>query len=496
MTPPNLEPRLVEAGALTEPLTEAARAALSKAEHITEDSRRVRPGSIFAAVGGTKSDGHDFARQAAEAGAIAIVGEREGLETLEGLPYLRAKHTRLAVGIAAHALHDDPTRDMVVVGITGTNGKSSTAALTDAILQQTEEKTALFGTLGYVIDGWVEGQEHTTPFGEDLAALFAKARDRKVKYVTMEVSSHALHQERVAGIQFDVAAITNLTQDHLDYHKTMEAYRDAKMMLFQREGLRAAVVNVDDDYGEAFRACAECPVITYGKKGDLRAKKIKPSLDGTTFNLKGKWDKLPVHLRLLGAHNVYNALCAAAIADALDIPPETIIRGLEALPSVPGRFEPVAEGLPFQVVVDYAHTDDGLRNVLQAARKLAKKRVITVFGCGGDRDRGKRPKMGKAAGELSDFCVLTSDNPRTEDPLRILLDAEMGLQQAGKEKGKDYEPMVDRREGIGSALARAKKGDIVVIAGKGHEDYQILGTEKIHFDDREVAREVLEELGY
>jgi len=491
----NLEQLLIESGELAGPLRGAARSVLAAASHITEDSRRVAPGSLFAAVSGGRADGHDFAQRAADAGAAGILGDRAGTAELCGLPYIAVRHPRRTAGLIAHALAGDPTRALTVVGITGTNGKSSTAALTAAIIEAGGGNAAVFGTLGYVINGEVLGQEHTTPFGEELAALFARARDAGVTHVVMEVSSHSLEQERVAGIHFAAAAFTNLTQDHLDYHGTMEAYREAKLALFTRlEDTSAAAVNTDDPSASYFIDAAPCPVTTFGAAGNVSAQKVKSDLHGSKFLLRGPWGDRPVHLKLLGRHNISNALCAAAIAQGIGVSIDAIALGLETLSAVPGRFEPVDPALPFQVVVDYAHTDDGLRSVLTAAREMCSKKIITVFGCGGDRDKTKRPKMGKAAGLLSDYCVLTSDNPRTEDPLRILLDAEVGLQQAGKIKHEDYTVIVDRAEAIRAAIARAKPGDLVMIAGKGHEDYQILGTEKIHFDDREIARGVLAEL--
>ncbi len=411
------------------------------------------------------------------------------------MPYVQVCHARRAAGLAAHGLAGNPANAMTVVGITGTNGKSSTVALTDAIFQQAGYRTALLGTLGYVVNGELRGQSHTTPFGEDLAELFAEAAAGGVTHVTMEVSSHALDQQRVAGIPFRVGAFTNLTQDHLDYHGTMEAYRDAKALLFRAlpADTGVAVVNLDDPEGDFYRGQAPCVCHTYGEHADCQARNIHATMRETAFELVTPWGSARVSLKLLGKHNVYNALCAAAIAGGLGIPVETIARGLESLPCVPGRFEPVTTKEPFQVVVDYAHTDDGLKNVLEAARQFCKGRIITLFGCGGDRDKTKRPRMGNVAGRLSDYCILTSDNPRTEDPYRILLDAEVGLQQAGRRKGEHYEVIEDRATAIRTAIGLAKPGDLVMIAGKGHEDYQIIGTEKIHFDDRETARAILAE---
>ncbi len=481
-------------GEFTSSVNLEAENALRAANHVTEDSRRVRPGSLFVAVAGLHGDGHEHAESAAAAGAVAIAGERTDVHQLAGLPYASVRHARRAAGLTAHGLAGRPADHMTVVGITGTNGKSSTVALTNAIFEAAGYRTALLGTLGYVVDGQLRGESHTTPFGEELASLFAEARDAGVTHVTMEVSSHALDQQRVAGIRFSAGGFTNLTQDHLDYHGTMEAYRDAKALLFKGLGADAvAVVNGDDPVGIIYGELAPCRCIVYGREGDCRAEKISASIRETAFDLVTPWGRKRVSLQLLGQHNVYNALCAAGIAGGLGVSLEDIAKGLEALPCVPGRFEPVTRGEAFQVVVDYAHTDDGLRNVLESARQFCSGRIITLFGCGGDRDKTKRPRMGNVAGRLSDYCILTSDNPRTEDPYRILLDAEVGLQQAGRRKGPDYEVIEDRATAIHTAIGMAKPGDLVMIAGKGHEDYQIIGTEKIHFDDREVARAILAE---
>lgn len=460
---------------------------------ITEDSRRARPGALFVAMKGEKTDGHDHIADAAARGAVAVLGDRKTPPPGCPLPYVYCPTPRRAAGLAAHALQGNPSRDMVVIGITGTNGKTSTARLTQVILEHAGYPTANFGTIGYFIGTEILPSAHTTPFPEELAECFARARDARQAAVVMEVSSHALDQDRVAGIDFKVAAFTNLTQDHLDYHKDMKQYRKAKERLFT--GLAGddtfGVVNVDDPAADHFIKASPVSCLTYGAKGDCRAKKIKVRLDATAFDLKTPWGKATVALPLLGLHNVANALCAVTICGGLGIPLEKIVAGLESVQNVPGRFERVDAGQDFVVVVDYAHTEDGLRNVLQAARAICNKRVLCVFGCGGDRDKTKRPKMGAAAAELADFSIITSDNPRTEDPHRILLDIEVGVQRM-RNKDVDYRVIEDRAEAIRTAIAMARKGDLVLIAGKGHEDYQIVGTTKHHFDDREVARTALE----
>ena len=463
--------------------------------HVTEDSRRARSGSLFIAVRGEAQDGHAFAKQAVEAGAAAVAGNQSGLDSLEGVPYIFVSRPRAAAGLVAHALSDNPSRAMTTIGITGTNGKSRTACLVQAMLNQAGHRCANFGTIGYYIGDEEIPAAHTTPFGEDLADIFSQARKAGMSHVAMEASSHALEQDRVAGIEINVAAFTNLTQDHLDYHQDMAAYCNAKLKLFQTlPETGVSVVNTDDPAAQQFLDAAPGTTITYGKTGDCRASRVVTDLQQTTFSLESPWGSGEARIHLLGKHNVANALCAVAISGGLGLSFAEIVEGLSALPLVPGRFEPVSAGQDFHVIVDYAHTDDGLRNVLEAARKICKGKIITVFGCGGDRDKNKRPKMGMAAGTLSDYVILTSDNPRTEDPLRILLDAEVGLQRSGKAKDEGYRVIQDRAEAIHAALLHARPGDLVMIAGKGHEDYQILGTERIHFDDREIARTILEEL--
>lgn len=481
---------------LTGPLPECAFSS------VTEDSRRVRKGALFVAVSGGRHDGHAYVEAALSAGAAAVLGNRPGLCEIQGRPYIYHDSPRRAAGLIAHALAGDPSRRQCVVGITGTNGKTSTACLTHKVLTLAHGACANFGTLGYDMgDTWVDAP-HTTPFGEDLAALFQEAGKRGCDHVVMEVSSHALDQERVAGIAYNVAAFTNLTQDHLDYHQDMESYLRAKLKLFEkvqeevqapnRQGPCFGVVNAEDPCAPRFLAAMPQHCHTYGKSGDVRAESLKVSVGGTSFRLVSPWGAHTIRTPLVGRHNLLNTLCAATITAGLGVSLEVVAAGLEALHSIPGRFEPVTAGQPFQIIVDYAHTDDGLRNALLAARGITAGKLIVVFGCGGDRDKGKRPKMGGVAAELADFAVLTSDNPRTEDPYRILLDVELGMQHHGKSKGDDYLVIESRREAICRAVALAKPGDLVLIAGKGHETYQIIGTERHHFDDREEALAALE----
>lgn len=472
---------------------------------VTEDSRRAGKGALFVAISGEKNDGHDFADAAAAAGASAILGNRPNVREMSGIPYVYHDAPRRAAGLIAHALAGDPTRDQCVIGITGTNGKTSTAFLTQKILDTAGRRCANFGTLGYDLGKTQQAAAHTTPFGEDLARLFAEACQEGCNHVVMEASSHALEQDRVAGIHFNIAAFTNLTQDHLDYHKDMDAYLKAKIKLFNKvdETLRQTdspwpcfgIINAEDPCAPQFEAALPGRCHSYGNAGSVRAEGLELLTDGAVFRLVSPWGTGQAHTRLVGRHNVLNALCAVAITAGLGVPVDTVLAGLEGLASVPGRFEPVIAGQPFQVIVDYAHTDDGLRNALTAARAVCSGRIIVAFGCGGDRDKGKRPKMGAVAAELADYAVLTSDNPRTEDPCRILLDVEVGLQRKGKRKGDAYAVIESRREAIRHALSAARPGDLVLIAGKGHENYQIIGTERRHFDDREEALNALREIG-
>ena len=464
---------------------------------VSEDSRRIQPGDVFVAVAGGHFDGHVFARSAVQAGAVAILGNQQGVSTLEGCPYLYSEDPRKTAALMAHQLAGDPTAELCVVGITGTNGKSSTAMLTQSILQRAGFPTSNFGTMGYEIGGTMHPAAHTTPFGDELARLLKQSVTAGDTHVVMEVSSHALAQERVAGIRFQAAAFTNLTQDHLDYHDSMESYREAKLRLFRRIAGDDAftVVNKEDPAAAHFEKASPVHTITYGEDGVIRARDVRLGMGNSRFTLATPSKEVEVTIQLLGHHNVQNALCAAAIGYGLHIDLDTIAAGLGTLTRVPGRFDAVDCNQDFFVIIDYAHTEDGLKNVLEAARTLCKGRIITVFGCGGDRDRGKRPKMGKTAGERSDFCVVTSDNPRSEDPFRILLDVEVGLQKAGRNKDDDYVIIESREEAIQHAIGLAKRGDLVLIAGKGHEDYQILADKTIHFDDREVALQALEAQG-
>jgi UDP-N-acetylmuramoyl-L-alanyl-D-glutamate--2,6-diaminopimelate ligase len=464
------------------------------------DSRRVKPGNVFVAMRGESSDGNRFIEQAISAGAVAVV--TDGDLTPPNVAWANVPHGRRALAALSTNFYGRPAEKLAITGITGTNGKSTTAFLLESILQAAGRKTSLVGTIEYHVAGKVLAAPHTTPEPLELQRLFRDAVENGASEVAMEVSSHALVQQRTFGITFDVAAFTNLTRDHLDYHKTMDEYFSAKRLLFARTLAgwpRVAVLNTDDESGrQLLDFCKEqgTKVITYGlTKGDFHATNVDVSLRRTSFDLVTPHKTIGVRSPLIGRVNVYNILAASAAAWSRDCDAEAIRAGIGDLACVPGRFERVDCGQPFTVVVDYAHTDDALRNLTSLARELVKPangRVITVFGCGGDRDRNKRPLMGEAAGKGSDFVVLTSDNPRSEDPPAIINDAVVGLQRSGTK----YKIEPDRGAAIHLALSEARRGDIVLIAGKGHERMQTLRTETIPFDDRHVAAEALRELGY
>ncbi|QIA26841.1 UDP-N-acetylmuramoyl-L-alanyl-D-glutamate--2,6-diaminopimelate ligase [Thermaerobacter sp. PB12/4term] len=472
---------------------------------ITYDSRRVEPGFLFVAIRGLRYDGHSFIAEAVARGAAAVVGERP--LALEGVPYVQVPSSRLALGLLASAFYGHPSASLVMVGVTGTNGKTTTTHLIRWVLEAGGHPTGLIGTVHNIIAGRSLPVERTTPEAADLQKLLAAMRDEGMTHAVMEVSSHALALQRVAGCAFDVGVFTNLTQDHLDFHASMEDYAAAKARLFSRlgrneipgttkPGPKAAVINADDPWGEFMAARSNAPVVTYGlnRPADITARQVEVEPGGIRFILVSPQGEAPVRLRLTGRFNVYNALAAAGAGLVLGLDPATVARGLESLQAVPGRLERIDRGQPFAVIVDYAHTPDGLENVLRGVRELAGQgRVICVFGCGGDRDRGKRPQMGAISARLADYTVLTSDNPRSEDPEAILDDIETGVRRV---PGAAYERVTDRAAAIRRALELARPGDVVVIAGKGHEDYQIFADRTIHFDDREVAAEALAALGY
>ncbi len=470
------------------------------------DSRRVKPGCVFVAMHGEASDGNRFIDQAIQAGAVAVVTESPSEKPREGVAWAVVPRGRRALARLSANFYKRPAERIAVTGITGTNGKSTTAFLIEAILTAAGRKSALIGTIEYHVAGRIYPAPHTTPEALELARLFNEALGLGATDAVMEVSSHALAQERVFGVPFDVAVFTNLTRDHLDYHKTMEEYFAAKRVLFEGCGTdapRAVVTNLDDEYGAKlvqFSKKRSAVVLTYGwEKGDFHAQNVDINLRGTRFDMATPQQdvKIPIFSPLIGRVNVYNILAAAGACYARGCEPKAIARGVESLTHVPGRFERVDCGQPFTVVVDYAHTDDALRNLTALAREFVSRgggtaRVLTVFGCGGDRDRAKRPLMGEAAGRGGDFVVLTSDNPRSEDPRAIINDALVGLQKTGVK----YTVEVDRRKAIALAIAEAHPGDIVLLAGKGHEKVQVTREGSHPFDDVEVAGEALRAAGF
>jgi UDP-N-acetylmuramoyl-L-alanyl-D-glutamate--2,6-diaminopimelate ligase len=471
------------------------------------DSRKVRAGSVFVARKGGSTDGNRYVEKAIAAGALGIVTDSaqkfDHLLVFEaGLPVLEVEHGRRALAEASAAFFGHPERRLAATGITGTNGKTTTAFLLEELLNAAARKTVLVGTIEYHVAGEARPSVHTTPESRDLFELMAEGVALGATELVTEVSSHALDQGRAAGVSFDVAVFTNLTRDHLDYHQTMEKYFAAKRLLFDGTVYpppRVAVINAHDERSErlvtvALRAGAE--VRTYGiGKGDWRAASYTLTPGGAVLELETPAGSATVTSRLAGEVNILNLLAAFTAAHARGVPFADLVEFVPQLKPVPGRFQSVDAGQPFTVIVDYAHTDDALRNLTALARQMtapAAKRVITLFGCGGDRDRTKRPRMGQAAGDGSDFVVATSDNPRSEEPLAILAEIEPGL----KASGVHYVVEPDRATAIGVALKAAAAGDVVLIAGKGHEKEQILGGRTIPFDDAQIALSALADLGY
>lgn len=462
---------------------------------IAYDSRQVQPGFLFVAVEGFTTDGHRYVEQAVSRGAVAVVVQKE-IPLPSGIAFARVPDTRLVLALLAARFYGYPSRKLKLIGVTGTNGKTTTTHLLAAIYRAAGNKVGLIGTIANWIGDRVLPVSHTTPESLDLQKLLAEMVNDGVAVAVMEVSSHALALNRVAGCAFDAGVFTNITQDHLDFHRDMEDYLAAKTLLFRGLGQDGkpglAVINVDDPRAERIAAATKVPVYTYGLSAgaQVRAQEVKVTPRGASFTVTGSWGECPVNLKLTGYFNVYNALAALTAAVAGGVPLPLAVRALESVEGVPGRFELVDRGQDFAVVVDYAHTPDGLENILTTARAITRGRLITVFGCGGDRDPTKRPLMGEIAARLSDLPVITSDNPRTEDPMRIIAQVEEGVRRVRS----DYRVVPDRRKAIRFALGVAAPGDTVIIAGKGHENYQIIGTTKYPFDDRNEAIKALDEL--
>ncbi len=464
-------------------------------EDIVFDSRSVRPGALFAAFRGARQDARQFVAAARQSGARAVLSDAP--VEMAGLTLVQCDDLTAALAHVSQIFWEFPSKRLLTVGITGTNGKTTTSYLVESIFQAAGLKPGVLGTINYRFNGQAVPAPNTTPFPSDIQRFMAQVTEEGGKACVMEVSSHALALGRVKGIDFDVAIFTNLTQDHLDFHKTMPDYRAAKRQLFemidpqsQKKYAKQVVINFDDPAAGDMASASRVPVVRYRLNGpaDVFARHIQSDAAGSRFELVSPQGACAIHLPLVGDYNISNAIAAAATALGQSISMDHVRQGLESLTGVPGRMERIASPNGFSVVVDYAHTDDALRHVLEALRRLKPERLITVFGCGGDRDRTKRPLMGEAAATLSDEVIVTSDNPRSEDPGRITLDIEVGIRRI---RSTNYEIILDRAEAIGRGLQAARPGDIVLVAGKGHENYQIVGSQILPFDDREVVRRLM-----
>jgi UDP-N-acetylmuramoyl-L-alanyl-D-glutamate--2,6-diaminopimelate ligase len=477
-------------GADSAPLTDASAAITG----VAYDSRAVTPGQVFVALKGQHADGTSFARQAIERGAAAIVSEQPPPGGVR-VPWTVVGDARLALAVLSVAFYGDPSREMRVIGITGTNGKTTTAYLVASIFEAAGVRCGILGTVAYRIGDEVREATRTTPEAPDVQALLREMVGQRCGVCAMEVSSHALSLRRVDGITFSAGIFTNLTRDHLDFHADMDDYFRAKRRLFEMLPAGApSLLNIDDPRGPSLVEVGGRPV-TYAinRPADVTPGPLSFSLKGLSFDVRTPRGALHVTSKLVGQPNVYNILAAVSTATALDVPFDAIERGLNSLDGVPGRFQVVSDPKDeVTVVVDYAHTDDALRNLLETARPLAAGRLITVFGCGGDRDRTKRPLMGMVAGRLSDLVVITSDNPRSEDPNRIIEEVQRGITADTRRDGAQGRlAIVDRRAAIAKAIELARAGDVVLVAGKGHEKYQVIGDRVLPFDDVAVAREAL-----
>jgi UDP-N-acetylmuramoyl-L-alanyl-D-glutamate--2,6-diaminopimelate ligase len=465
---------------------------------VTHDSRRAGQGSLFAAVKGALFDAHKFVPQVTMQGAAGVISESPAPDNFSAV-WLQVANIRRAMAVAAAEVQHHPSQELQLVGITGTNGKTTTAYLVASIPEEAGELVAMTGTVEYRLGKQRFKADRTTPEAPDMQRMLRQAVELGCRAAVMECSSQAMDFHRCDELEYAVAVFSNLTRDHLDYHKTMENYWYAKQRLFDgRLGTRpkTSVINIDDPYGLELAEKLEkegLRVVRYAVNGDaeITARNAEFSLNGMTFELTTPNGKREFHSPLVGPPHIYNTLAAIGSGLALGYSLDVVSSALEKCTGAPGRFERVTHDGDFSVVVDYAHTDDALLNVLRTAKEVVQGKIITVFGCGGDRDRSKRAPMGEAAGSLSDVVILTSDNPRTEDPEQILCDAEEGIQKTGK----PYRKIADRTDAINEAIAQATNGDLVLIAGKGHEDYQIIGRDTFHFDDKEVARAALAQRG-
>jgi UDP-N-acetylmuramoyl-L-alanyl-D-glutamate--2,6-diaminopimelate ligase len=462
------------------------------------DSRKIKAGAIFFALRGAKENGQAFIADAIQRGAVAVVSDEPFTGVIPpGVTAVQVREARKALAIASANFYDHPANALQLVAVTGTNGKTTTTSVIDAIIKASKSKTGLFGTIAYETPSGKYPAPNTTPESVDLQGFLAEIRDAGGKFAVLEASSHSLTMDRLWGLHFAAAIFTNLTREHMDYHKTFEDYFAAKKTLFIGTGAGApdtAIINVDDDYGKKLLGLAK-KTVTYGLNSgaDVTTKKFQLTFSGLTFTAQTPNGKIQITSSLVGRINVYNILAAIGAAQALGLSNEIIETGIRNLESVSGRFQRIDQGQPYLVIVDYAHTDDALESLIRTARELNPKgRIITLFGCGGSKDRTKRPVMGEVTGRLSDLTILSSDNPRQEDPLKIISDIIVGVQ---KTSGK-YVIEPDREKAIGLAMDEARAGDIVLLAGKGHENYQILSDRTLEFDDREVARRALIQRGY
>ena len=469
---------------------------------LSYDSRTVSTDYIFFALNGTHTNGIEFASQAISKGATCIISDTE-IENCNCTNIIVDNVLDSMSKISAK-FYDYPDKKLTIIGVTGTNGKTSITYMTESILKTFNIDIGVIGTISYRYANVVIDAPNTTPQSLDLYKMMAEMVEAKIKFLIMEVSSHSLVLGRVSGIEFDIAVFTNLTQDHLDFHKNMENYFNAKKILFYslstnlKNNKKFAIINTDDIYGKKLLEDKNIPAnkISYStssKNGSLfcLAKNILLNSEGSSFNLESSFGNAQINVNQIGLHNVYNILAVICICVSIGIELKQVIENLKNMAGAPGRLEKIKSAKDFSVIVDYAHTDDALKNVLSAIKNLNPAKIITVFGCGGNRDKTKRPKMAKVACTMSDFVFITSDNPREEDPIEITKDVEEGAKEINK---TNYKVVVDRKEAIKEAIASANKKDVVLIAGKGHENYQIIGRTKIHFDDREIASDILNKI--
>ncbi len=457
-------------------------------------SKDVRPGYLFAALRGEKTDGFHFRQEAFEKGSVALLSERSKPKDA-GKSWIQVSEARKALALCSANFYNNPSQRIKVVGITGTKGKTTISYLLEKILQIDKQRPGVIGTISYRGPGIFHTAKRTTPEAPEIQKLIKRMLEGGATHCVMEISSHSLEFKRTVGIDIDVAVFSNLSGEHLDFHKSMEDYFEAKKKLFSRNKKATAIINSDDPWGKRLISELTMDMITYGfeKEALVRAENYCFSQEGTEFFLKVPSGKVSCVSPLLGKPNLYNIMGATAAALALKIPLDSIKSGIASLQGVPGRFERIENPFGFHIFVDYAHSDDALRNLLETAQELSPQRVLLVFGAGGDRDKSKRPRMGELAGKLADWTILTSDNPRSEDPLAILSDIEEGIKKTGPGK-YDVEP--DRKKAIQKILSEGRPGDYILIAGKGHENYQIFKDKTIHFDDAEVVREILANLDY